>query len=307
VSALELQAIEARYPGRRTGARSGPADSPAPVLRGIDLRLEPGEMLALIGPNGAGKSTLLRVAGGLIRPSAGRAFLADRDLTSLRPREIARQIAVVPQEGPVPVGLLVHEMVGLGRTPYVRRLLGPTARDRQAVEWALAAAGVAGLADRFVDELSGGERQRVILARALAQEPRVLLLDEPTANLDLQHQVAILELVRGLTREQGLTVIAAVHDLQLAALYCDRVALMSAGQIVSQGSPEAVLTAPLLLATFGQRVVLSAHPTHGVPLVALVPNGNARRVVSGQWSVVSGAPEASWSDSLCDQPLATDH
>ena len=169
-------------------------------------------------------------------------------------------------------------MVDLGRTPYVRLLLGPTAHDRQAVDWAMAAAGVAELADRFVDELSGGERQRVILARALAQEPRVLLLDEPTANLDLQHQVAMLELVRGLTREQGLTVVAAVHDLQLAALYCDRVALMSAGQIVSQGSPEAVLTAPLLLETFGQRVVLSPHPTHGVPLVALVPNGNARRL-----------------------------
>jgi iron complex transport system ATP-binding protein len=283
VSTLDLQAIEATYPGRRTGQRA------EPVLHGIDLRLDSGEMLALIGPNGAGKSTLLRVAGGLLRPSAGRAFLGDRDLASLGAREIARQIAVVPQEGPIPGGLLVREMVDLGRTPYVRLLLGPTAHDRHAVEWAMAAAGVVELADRFVDELSGGERQRVILARALAQEPRLLLLDEPTANLDLQHQVAMLELVRGLTREQGLTVVAAVHDLQLAALYCDRVALMSAGQIVSQGSPEAVLTAPLLLETFGQRVVLSAHPTHGVPLVALVPNGNARRVgTSGQWSVVSG-------------------
>jgi len=272
VSALELHAIEASYAGRA---------SAEPVLRGIDLRLDPGEMLALVGPNGAGKSTLLKVAGGLLRPSAGRALLDEVDLATLRPREIARQIAVVPQESPIPVGLLVREMVGLGRTPYVRLLLGQTARDRHAVDWAMAAAGVVELADRFVDELSGGERQRVILARALAQQPRLLLLDEPTANLDLQHQVAMLELVRGLTREQGLTVVAAVHDLQLAALYCDRVALMSAGQIVSQGSPEVVLTAPLLLETFGQRVVLSAHPTHGVPLVALVPNGNARRVVSG--------------------------
>jgi iron complex transport system ATP-binding protein len=269
MSALELRAIEASYPGRA---------SHEPVLRGIDLRLEPGEMVALIGPNGAGKSTLLRVAGGLLRPRAGRALLNDTDLATLRPREVARQIAVVPQDGPSPGGLLVREMVALGRTPYVRLLLGPTSHDRRAVEWAMAAAGVVELADRFVDELSGGERQRVILARALAQEPRLLLLDEPTANLDLQHQVAMLELVRGLTREQGLTVVAAVHDLQLAALYCDRVALMSAGQIVSQGSPEVVLTAPLLLETFGQRVVLSAHPTHGVPLVALVPNGNARRL-----------------------------
>jgi iron complex transport system ATP-binding protein len=268
VSTLELHGVVAGYPGRAT--------SP-PVLRGIDLRLEPGEIVALIGPNGAGKSTLLRLAGGILRPSNGSASLLDRDLKTLSPREVARQVAVVPQEGPIPVGLVVREMVGLGRTPYARLLLGPTAHDRDMVDWALAAAGVEGLADRFVDELSGGERQRVILARALAQEPRLLLLDEPTANLDLHHQVAMLELVRGLTRERGLAVLAAVHDLQLAALYCDRVALMHAGRIVSQGPPEAVLTESLLLEAFGQRVVLSEHPTHGVPLVALVPNGNARR------------------------------
>jgi iron complex transport system ATP-binding protein len=169
-------------------------------------------------------------------------------------------------------------MVSLGRTPYLRTLLGPTAQDRVAVDAAIAAVGIESLANRFVDELSGGERQRVILARALAQQPKLLLLDEPTANLDLHHQVAMLELVRGLSRENGLAVLAAVHDLQLAALYCDRLALVNGGQIVSQGPPEVVLTAPLLLEAFGQHVVLSAHPTHGVPLVALVPNGNARRL-----------------------------
>ncbi len=272
MSTLDLQAVQASYPGRA---------SAGPVLRGIDLRLDPGEMLALVGPNGAGKSTLLRVAGGLLRPSAGRALLGDVDLATLRPRDVAAQVAIVPQESPIPAGLLVREMVGLGRTPYARLLLGPTAHDRRTVDWAMSEAEVGELADRFVDELSGGERQRVILARALAQQPRLLLLDEPTANLDLHHQVAMLGLVRGLTRGHGLAVIAAVHDLQLAALYCDRVALMSGGQIVSQGPPEVVLTAPLLLETFGQQVVLSAHPTHGVPLVALVPNGNARRLGAG--------------------------
>jgi iron complex transport system ATP-binding protein len=269
VTTLELQGIDASYP-RRPTTRA--------VLAGVDLRLDAGHILAVIGPNGAGKSTLLRVAAGVLRPSAGRALLAGRDLREFAPRERARQIAVVPQEGPIPTGLFVREMVSLGRTPYSRLLLGPTAQDRAAVTWALEAAGIEELADRFFDELSGGERQRVILARALAQQPRLLLLDEPTANLDLHHQVAMLELVRGLSRDHGLAVLAAVHDLQLAALYCDRVALLNAGQIVSQGPPEAVLTAPLLLETFGQRVVLSAHPTHGVPLVALVPNGNARRL-----------------------------
>jgi iron complex transport system ATP-binding protein len=269
LSTLELHGVEASYAGR---------PSAPPVLRGIDLQLDPGEMLALIGPNGAGKSTLLRLAGGLLRPSAGSATLLDRDLRTMRPRDVARQVAVVPQEGPIPAGMIVREMVTLGRTPYTRLLLGPTTHDRQTVEWALSVAGVEALADRFVDELSGGERQRVILARALAQEPRLLLLDEPTANLDLHHQVAMLELVRGLTRDRGLAVLAAVHDLQLAALYCDRIALLHAGRIVSQGPPETVLTEPLLLEAFGQRVVLSEHPTHGVPLIALVPNGNARRV-----------------------------
>jgi len=267
--ALELTGVDAVYPGR-PGSK--------PVLAHIDLRLEEGEVLALIGPNGAGKSTLLRVAAGVLPPAAGRVLLEDRDLSTLPARERARHIAVVPQEGPIPSGLFVREMVSLGRTPYSRLLLGPTAGDRDAVDWALSAAGVHDLADRFVEELSGGERQRVILARALAQQPRLLLLDEPTANLDLHHQVAMLELVRGLSRSQGLAVLAAIHDLQLAALYCDRVALLSGGEIVSQGAPEVVLTAPLLHAAFGQRVVLSAHPTHGVPLVALVPNGNARRL-----------------------------
>jgi len=272
VTALELRGIEATYPGRSSSLK--------PVLANVDLQVGPGEMLALIGPNGSGKTTLLRVASGGLQPSAGTALRDGRDLTALTARERARHIAVVPQDGPIPNGLFVREMVSLGRTPYSRLLLGPTLHDRQAVTWALEAAGVENLAERFVDELSGGERQRVILARALAQQARVLLLDEPTANLDLHHQVAMLELVRGLCRERGLAVLTAVHDLQLAALFYDRVALLSAGQLVSQGSPEAVLTAPLLLEAFGQRVVLSAHPTHGVPLVALVPNGNARRLTA---------------------------
>ena len=266
---LELRGVQARY-RRDSDAR--------PVVDDVHLSVGEGEVVALIGPNGAGKTTVLRIAGGVLEATSGQAIVDGQALSTLSARDIARRIAVVPQDGPVPTGLLVREMVELGRTPYTRVLLGPTAEDRRAVDWAIAAAGVDGLADRLVDELSGGERQRVILARALAQQPRLLLLDEPTANLDLHHQVAMLELVRGLSRERGLAVLAAVHDLQLAALYCDRVALLHHGQIVSQGPPEAVLTAPLLLEAFGQRVVLSAHPTHGVPLVALVPNGNARRL-----------------------------
>jgi iron complex transport system ATP-binding protein len=269
VNVLELAGVDGAYPGR--------FDS-VPVIREINLCVAAGEMVALIGPNGAGKSSVLRVASGVLRPRSGRVLLADQDLASLSSRETARLVAVVPQDNLAPSGLLVREMVGLGRTPHLRPLLGPTAGDRQAVDWAIAAAGIDGLVDRFVDELSGGERQRVVLARALAQEPRLLLLDEPTANLDLLHQVAMLELVRGLARGREMAVLAAIHDLQLAALYCDRAALLHQGRIVSQGAPETVLTPSLLLETFGQRVVLSAHPTQGVPLVALVPNGNARHL-----------------------------
>jgi len=268
---LELQRVAAGYAG-------------VTVVRDISLRVQPGEIVALIGANGAGKSTLLRVAAGVLSPFEGHCSVEGEDLAALRPKERAQRIAVVPQEAPLPSGLFVHEMVGLGRTPYTRVLLGPTAQDRFAVDWAMHVAGIDSLSARFVDELSGGERQRVILARALAQQPVLLLLDEPTANLDLHHQVAMLELVRGLSREQGLGVVAAVHDLQLAALYCDRVALLHSGRIISQGAPEDVLTESLLLQAFGQRVVLSAHPTHGVPLVALVPNGNARRVTADESS-----------------------
>jgi iron complex transport system ATP-binding protein len=267
MSSLGLESVEVGYVGS------------APVLHDLSLRVAAGEVVALIGPNGAGKSTVLRTVSGVLRPARGRALLGARELASMRARDIAREIASVPQDGIVPPGLVVREMVGLGRTPYLRPLLGATKADRHAVAWAMEVAGVNGLADRFVDELSGGERQRVVLARALAQQPSVLLLDEPTANLDLHHQVAMLELVRGLSREHGLAVLAAVHDLQLAALYCDRLVLLQQGRVLSEGPPERVLTEPLLWEAFGQRVVLSAHPTHGVPLVALVPNGNARRIL----------------------------
>jgi iron complex transport system ATP-binding protein len=283
VTTLELASVDARYPGKDAGR---------PVVKGVSLQVTGGEMLALIGPNGAGKSTLLRLASGLLRPLRGQVLLDGTDVATLTARDRARRIAVVPQEPPLPAGLTVYEMVGLGRTPYLGALRGPLARDREAVDWAISVTGIGALADRFVDELSGGECQRVVLARALAQQPRLLLLDEPTANMDLHHQVAMLELVRGLTRNQGIAVIAAVHDLQLAALYCDRLGLIVGGELVRLGPPEAVLTAESLLAAFRQQVVLWAHPTHGVPLVALVPNGNARRLESLAESPRRGAAGA---------------
>ncbi len=263
---LELRGVSAGYGAAR------------PVLSNVDVAVAPGEVVALIGPNGSGKSTLLRVASRVLRPTKGQALLGGDELWRLSARDAARRLAVVPQATELPFGMTVSEMVALGRTPHLQGLFGPGARDRAAVEGALAATDTGDFASRFVDELSGGERQRVVLARALAQEPRILLLDEPTANLDLRHQVAILDLVRGLAQQQGLSVLAAIHDLQLAALYADRVALLAGGRIVADGPPERVLDAALLEGVFGQSVTLAPHPTHGVPLVALVPNGQARRV-----------------------------
>ena len=265
---LELARVSARY---RTARRGD-------VLHDVSLRVEAGQVVALVGPNGAGKSTVLRVASGVLPPSSGQVLLEGTDLGRLSAGQIARQVAVVPQDNAIPFGMTARELVALGRTPHLRPLGGLGRRDHAVVDWALGEAGAGALADRFVDELSGGERQRIILARALAQQPRVLLLDEPTANLDLHHQVAALERVRALARHDGLAVLAAVHDLQLAALFCDEVVLLREGRVRQHGTPEGVFTVAHLRAAFDQDVALAPHPTHGVPLVAVVPNGHGRRV-----------------------------
>ena len=264
--ALELTGVSAAYPHGEL------------VLADLSLNVGAGEVVALIGPNGSGKSTLLRAASGVLPVASGQVLLKGMDLARMAPSERARRMAVVPQEPRFGDGASVRESVEIGRMPDMRLLLVPTAPDRRAVDSALQRTGVLELADRFVEELSGGEQQRVALARALAQEPRILLLDEPTSKLDIHHQVAILDLVRGLSQVDGLAVLAAVHDLQLAALYADRVILLRGGRVVCQGAPEAVLTAERLEDAFGQAVALSRHPTHGVPLVAVVPNGAARKI-----------------------------
>ena len=248
------------------------------VLRGVSLSVAAGEVVALVGPNGAGKSTVLRAATRVLVPRSGHVLLAGRDVQAMDARALAREIAVVAQLAELPFGMTVGELVALGRTPHLRLLLGPGRHDREIVDWALSATSTEFLAERFVDELSGGERQRVFLARALAQEPRVLLLDEPTANLDLQHQVTALDFVRAQARDAGLAVLAAIHDLQLAALYCDRVVVLNQGEVVASGTPEEVLTPGVLLPAFGQPIVVAPHPTHGVPLVSVAPNGHARHV-----------------------------
>ncbi|HED04298.1 MAG TPA: heme ABC transporter ATP-binding protein [Candidatus Fraserbacteria bacterium] len=223
------------------------------VLRDIDLEVKPGELLALIGPNGSGKTTLLRQISGALRPARGAVYLDGQEVARLKPAELARRLAALEQEQSVGFDYTVRELVSLGRIPHRGRLSRWRPEDESAVERALKSTGLQELARRSLQQLSGGERRRVFLAMALAQEPQVLLLDEPTAHLDLKYQLELLGLVRGLVA-RGLTVIAAFHDLNLAARYSDRVAALSGGRLVALGSPRAVLTADLIGSIWGVQV-----------------------------------------------------
>jgi iron complex transport system ATP-binding protein len=245
-----------------------------PVLREVSLAFFPGRLVGLLGPNGAGKSTVVRVAAGLLPPQAGRVLLAGAPLASRPRREIARRIAVVPQGASLPETFTGWEVVLAGRAPHQRWLGGAGRHDVAIARRALAMVDAEALADRRIGELSGGERQRLLLARALAQEPAALLLDEPTAHLDLRHQLAFLDQVRELAAT-GLAVLGVFHELNLAAEYCDEIALLRAGRLVAQGAPGAVLTAARIATVYGVSVPVLRHPQSGRPAM-LVPAAGGR-------------------------------
>ena len=245
-----------------------------PVLQEVSLSVKPGEVFALIGPNGAGKTTLLRAISGVIRPLAGKVQAFGKDLIQLPATQRARFLAVVPQARKLPPAYTVWQTVLLGRTPHLGWLGQPSQRDLQRTQWALERTQTIDLAGRRVDQLSGGEQQLVLLARALAQDTPILLLDEPTAHLDLHHQSNLLSLVRHLAREQGLAVLMALHDLNLVALYSDQVALLVNGHLRASGNPDQVLTRQHLMEAYRVPLQVIAHPTHGTPLVLL--NGHNR-------------------------------
>ncbi len=239
---------------------------PRRVLHEVSLSVQSGEILALIGPNGAGKSTLIRAVSGVI-PSSGRVRTNGDNFRALDPMQRARYLAVVPQAISLPPAFTVWETVLMGRTPHLG-FLGQTSRaDEELAHRALERVHADDLAERRVGELSGGERQRILLARALCQSTPILLLDEPTAHLDLQYQVSLLELVRKLIHEDKLAVLLALHDLNLAARYADRVALLVGGRLKALGSPREVLTPDLISQAYCWPVQVVEHPFAGGPLV----------------------------------------
>jgi iron complex transport system ATP-binding protein len=263
------------------GVRAGYGD--VSVLESVSLSIADGEFLAVVGPNGAGKTTLLRTINGLVTPTAGSVRVDGRDVAACSARERGRLVATVPQETSIAFSFDVSTFVAMGRTPHRSRFETTTPEDHDAVASALERTDTAQFADRPVDELSGGQRQRVVIARALAQETPVLLFDEPTASLDINHQVRTLELARSLA-EAGKTVVAAIHDLELAARFCDRLALLADGAILAEGSPETVLSSERLETAFGVRTAVATNPVTGTQTVTPLsddPPGETRVHVLG--------------------------
>ena len=251
---LRIQSLSVNYGSHR-------------VLHSVSLNVQSGKVLALIGPNGAGKSTLIRAVSGVIPIVSGNVRTNGDDFHSLNPIQRAKYLAVVPQAVSLPPAFTVWETVLMGRTPYLGFIGQASLHDEEIARNALKRVDAGNLSDRRVGELSGGEAQRVLLARALCQSTPILLLDEPTAHLDLQYQVSLLELVRDLAHDDQLAVLIALHDLNLAARYTDRIALMVAGEIKAAGKPHDVLTPELISEAYGLPVHVVKHPFMDVPLI----------------------------------------
>jgi iron complex transport system ATP-binding protein len=242
------------------------------VLRDVDLAVAPGEVVGVIGPNGSGKTTLVRILAGVVQPASGVVSLRGMPLRAYGRRELARRLAVVPQDPVLDFPFTALEVVLMGRAPHLPPLGFPRMHDLAVARTAMARLDVASLEDRPLDRVSGGERQRVLLARALAQDADVLVLDEPTTHLDLRHQAGIHDVVRDLVRARAVGVVSVLHDLNLAALFCDRLVLLAGGAVACAGRPADVLTADVLTAAYGTDVWVGVNPLTGGPIVLPRPS-----------------------------------
>ncbi|MDD5095124.1 MAG: ABC transporter ATP-binding protein [Dehalococcoidia bacterium] len=246
------------------------------VLTDINLSVKQGELLGIIGPNGSGKSTLVKGISRLLTPRNGRVVIDDHDVAHMSRAELARLVAVVPQSPNLPDTYTAFEIVLMGRTPHLGMLRFEGARDFDIAWKAMAMTRTQPLAERTMDEISGGEKQRLIIARALAQEPKLILLDEPTAHLDIKYQVETLDFISRLCRDQNMTAVAVLHDLNLAAQYCDRLALLSDGRIHTEGLPQKVITAQNIKEVYGTEVCVYPHPINNLPTTLIMPGEHKR-------------------------------
>jgi iron complex transport system ATP-binding protein len=238
-------------------------------LEGVSLEARPGEVLGIVGPNGSGKSTLLRLMSGILAPARGQVLLEGAPVRSIGRRRLARRLAFLPQSPEAPFRYSVREVVAMGRFPYQGAFGFLTEHDIEVVERALEETDSASLGERDFSTLSGGEKQRVLIAGILAQEPSVMLLDEPTAALDIHHCCEVMDLLWGLSRK-GIAVTVVMHDLNTAGQFCDRLVLLSRGRLVRSGTPAEVLEEELLCATYGSQVRVLANPVTSLPLVTVL-------------------------------------
>lgn len=259
---LEMQQVSIGY-GRKA------------VVKDLNLKVVPGEMVGLIGPNGCGKSTIIRALSRVITPLSGRILVEGKEISQVSRQELARLVGVVPQIPLLPSAFTAFEIVLMGQNPHLGFFQQESEREREIAWRAMEKTGTVALAERRVGELSGGEIQSLLIARVLAQETKTILLDEPTANLDIGRQIEVLDLIKGLCREKNLTVIAAVHDLNLATQYCDRLILMKEGRLHAEGTPARVITERNIREVYGAEGVVYPHPENGLPLV-LLRSGNGK-------------------------------
>jgi iron complex transport system ATP-binding protein len=240
------------------------------VIKDISLEINKGDFLGIIGPNGSGKTTLLRLMSRVLAAQKGDIFLEGRDIARMDLKQFCQKAAFVPQDTLINFSFSVREIVLMGRIPHLKRMQWETKRDLGIAQAALAMTDTLHLQEKMIDELSSGERQRIIIAKALAQEPSLLFLDEPTSHLDIGHQIQILDLLKKLNRQKGLTIVMVLHDLNLAGEYCNRIALLNQGMIFKQGSPAEVLTYQNIEAVYRTVVVVKDNPLSSRPYVILV-------------------------------------
>jgi iron complex transport system ATP-binding protein len=241
-----------------------------PVVHAVDLSVARGQFCGVVGPNGSGKSTLVRALSRVLTPLSGQVLLDGADLHKMSARSVAQRVAVVGQDNAVAFDFPVREVVLMGRAPHLSRLGFESARDYAIAHKCMDITHTDVFADRPITSLSGGERQRCMIARALAQEPDVLLLDEPTAHLDINHQIEVLDLARRLTADRGLATVVVLHDLNLASQYCDHLLLLSEGRVMAEGTPAQVVTEDHIRAAYGTDVQVRLHPKTGRPYVTLL-------------------------------------